>query len=238
MSNNQTEKICKHCNQEKKVLSRVGTLVLYDNCDCPGFIKETNMQKHYQIKAIKNKEKLKVNKILQSSNILKNEINMSFKGFQENDNNSKAKGDCMLYVKHYLKYETAGTGIFIIGTTGIGKTHLAVAVAISVVKKYQRKILLANAIDIVNKRIEYYNLINCDLLVIDDLGTENNSDYARETMYSILDRRYRSGKINIITTNLSKSELAERYKKRLMSRMSKNGVIEFTDYDHRVKQKK
>jgi len=46
-----------------------------------------------------------------------------------------------------------------------------------------------------------------DLLIIDDLGAERNTDYAMEQMFSIVDSRYRSGKPLIVTTNLKLDEL-------------------------------
>ena len=46
-----------------------------------------------------------------------------------------------------------------------------------------------------------------DLLIIDDLGAERNTEYAMEQMFSIVDSRYRSGKPMIVTTNLKLDEL-------------------------------
>ena len=46
-----------------------------------------------------------------------------------------------------------------------------------------------------------------DLLIIDDLGVERNTEYAMEQMFSIIDSRYRSGKPLIVTTNLKLDEL-------------------------------
>ena len=46
-----------------------------------------------------------------------------------------------------------------------------------------------------------------DLLIIDDLGTERNTGYTMEQMFSIVDSRYRSGKPLIVTTNLTLDEL-------------------------------
>ena len=55
------------------------------------------------------------------------------------------------------------------------------------------------------------------LLIIDDLGTERNTDYGLEKVYNIIDSRYLSGKPLILTTNLSLQEMREttdiRYRK-------------------------
>ena len=46
-----------------------------------------------------------------------------------------------------------------------------------------------------------------DLLIIDDLGVECNTQYAMEQMFSVVDSRYRSGKPLIVTTNLKLDEI-------------------------------
>ena len=50
---------------------------------------------------------------------------------------------------------------------------------------------------------------NYDLLVLDDLGTERQNDYALETVYMVIDERYKSGLPLIITTNLPLEELTK-----------------------------
>ena len=44
--------------------------------------------------------------------------------------------------------------------------------------------------------------MRCSLLIIDDLGAERSTEYAVENVFNVIDRRYRTGKPLIITTNL------------------------------------
>ena len=58
-----------------------------------------------------------------------------------------------------------------------------------------------------DKRRQIDELISCDLLVLDDLGSERNTSYSQEIVYSIVDGRYLAGKPIIVSTNLSSVEL-------------------------------
>ena len=65
-------------------------------------------------------------------------------------------------------------------------------------------------------------LVKYDLLIIDDLGAERGTEYAVENVFNVIDRRYRSGKPLIITTNLHLSMLINEqslYKKRIYDRI-------------------
>ena len=65
----------------------------------------------------------------------------------------------------------------------------------------------------------YKSVLEADLLIIDDLGTEQNTDWTRTKIYNILDSRYRNGLPLIITTNLPLTELQNRYEKRTYDRI-------------------
>jgi DNA replication protein DnaC len=71
------------------------------------------------------------------------------------------------------------------------------------------------------------SLLTCDLLVIDDLGTEFYSPYSASLFYNIINSRMLSGKPTVINTNLNFDELEKRYTARITSRFIGN-------YDMRV----
>lgn len=65
-------------------------------------------------------------------------------------------------------------------------------------------------------------LMRCSLLIIDDLGVERNTEYAVENVFNVIDRRYRSEKPLIITTNLKLDTLLDEKtidKKRIYDRI-------------------
>ena len=72
-------------------------------------------------------------------------------------------------------------------------------------------------------KTEYINaLARYELLILDDLGTERNSEYALGIVFSVIDRRYRSGRPLIVTTNLPIKQLKEETnieKKRIYDRI-------------------
>lgn len=60
----------------------------------------------------------------------------------------------------------------------------------------------------------------CDLLVIDDLGTENVSEFTKEKMFNLIDTRYRANKPMLITTNLTPDEIREKLGSRIADRIA------------------
>lgn len=136
------------------------------------------------------------------------------------------------------------------GATGLGKTHLSLAIArVAVNKGYG--VIYGSTQNIVSKlekeRFSYrrestaedseQHLIQCDLLILDDLGTEFSTSFSSAAIYNILNTRISSGKPTIISTNLSMKELERSYSERLVSRIMGNHVrLEFLGGD--VRQQK
>jgi len=86
------------------------------------------------------------------------------------------------------------------------------------------RVLFGNVIDLLGRLRRSYDedaqeeewrvideLINVPLLVIDDLGKEKVSEWVEQTLYRIVDARYRENKALVITSNFSLSELEGRY---------------------------
>ena len=84
---------------------------------------------------------------------------------------------------------------------------------------------------------DYFDFINeCDLLIIDDLGTECSMPYSQSQMFDILETRTLSNKRNLISTNLSLEELATKYSSRFTSRLIENfQILFFGEEDIRLK---
>ena len=60
---------------------------------------------------------------------------------------------------------------------------------------------------------------SCDLLIIDDLGTEMPGQFVTAALYGLLNQRLMEGKAMIITTNLTVEETAQRYSPQIASRL-------------------
>ena len=122
--------------------------------------------------------------------------------------------------------------LLFIGATGLGKTHLSTAIAKRVIER-GHDVVYDTAQNIFSD-FEYerfgrsYNNVeeprtskyfDCDLLIIDDLGTELTNQFTISCLYNIINTRINNGKGIIINTNLSKDELRKRYADRITSRL-------------------
>ena len=78
--------------------------------------------------------------------------------------------------------------------------------------------------------------MDCDLLIIDDLGTEFSSQFSTSCLYNLVNTRQNKGLSTIISTNLSPKDLAERYDGRIYSRIAGNDyqVLIFGGKNHRL----
>lgn len=111
----------------------------------------------------------------------------------------------------------------IMGSTGVGKTYLAKCIAVEAYKK-NKTVLYVKAHDYIDsffdKNKTYDNLADeVDLLIFDDMGLENTSDFSFKKIFTLIDKRLENKKSTIITTNYTHNELKEIYDDRIMSRI-------------------
>ena len=118
------------------------------------------------------------------------------------------------------------------GAPGLGKTHLSLAIAREVIDKGYG-VVYVSAPALINKlakeSFDYgsksddiptvQTLSECDLLIIDDLGTEFGTRFSVSSVYNIINTRVIMSKPTIISTNLTFKELEETYNSRIISRM-------------------
>ena len=155
------------------------------------------------------------------------------------------------YCKDYAKnFNGTGRSILMRGATGLGKTHLSLAIANEVLEKgYYAIYVSAPSIlsRLENSHFDYYDneeehliqtLCDCDLLIIDDLGTEFISQYTKSVIYNIFNNRLLKNKPVIINTNMTIRELESTYSQRFVSRiMGECDKLDFLGTDIRAKKK-
>lgn len=129
----------------------------------------------------------------------------------------------------YAKNFTLDSGnILFIGKCGLGKTHLSLAIAKTVLEKGYG-VVYGSAQDLFSEAEKEHfsysaisekrdNLLKSDLLILDDLGTEFTTNFTNSLFYNIVNTRILNGKPTIINTNLDFDELTERYSARIASR--------------------
>ncbi|MEE0928459.1 MAG: ATP-binding protein [Acutalibacteraceae bacterium] len=118
--------------------------------------------------------------------------------------------------------------LLFMGGAGLGKTHLSLAI-VSEISAKGYGVVYGSAQNLFSRAEKEHfsfsgettaqdSLLNCDLLVIDDLGTEFYSSFTSSLFYNIINSRMLSGKPTVINTNLSFDELEKRYTARITSR--------------------
>ena len=81
-------------------------------------------------------------------------------------------------------------------------------------------------------------MLECDLLILDDLGTEFLSQFVTSMLYNIINTRLLEGRPTIISTNLTFQEISKRYTDRLASRLFGGyEQFEFVGRDVRIQSK-
>ena len=131
--------------------------------------------------------------------------------FKDLDRGSRQETIARRYVQNWEKVRKENIGLLFWGDVGTGKTYLASCIANALMEQ-EVSVKMVNFSYILNVGFEYRNelihsLCHFGLLIIDDFGTERGTDYGLETVHSVLDARYNSGKPMIITTNLSLQQM-------------------------------
>lgn len=154
------------------------------------------------------------------------------------------------YTMQYAStFSTNSKSILMFGQTGLGKTHLSLAIANKVLEKGY-SVIYDSTINILrNIEKEHFSyqhssemidlVMNTDLLILDDMGTEYESQFYNATIYNIINTRLNCGKPSIISTNLDLAGIARRYDKRVVSRIvSMYSCLEFKGEDVRLQIRK
>ena len=137
------------------------------------------------------------------------------------------------------------TNIVLTGPTGTGKTYCANLIQHDLTQKgYQ--VHLTSTFNLVKRMKDYLygqdpavpdDFFNCDLLIIDDLGAEPSIKNSDEMLHTVINERYSNDLPFIVTTNLSKDQVAARYDDRIFGRIydkAKTAVIIFNGKDLRI----
>lgn len=137
---------------------------------------------------------------------------------------------CQNYAKDF---QPGAANLLFNGGTGLGKTFLSACIADSITDKgfsvaYESAPQLFAKLE-KNRfepndqtRAEVDAIMGCDLLIVDDLGTEMPGNFVTATLYALLNDRLLENKSMLISTNLNADELAQRYSGQIASRLLGN----------------
>lgn len=153
---------------------------------------------------------------------------------------------CRKYVQNFDTFRERGEGLLLYGSCGSGKTFFASCIANAVIDRGYPA-LVTSFVQLANSSIEERTrqmgqFDRYALLVLDDLGAERQSasGYMQEMIYSVVDRRIRSGLPMIVTTNLTLDEIKKPKEigyKRIYDRiMEKTVPVEVTGMNRRYRK--
>lgn len=148
-------------------------------------------------------------------------------------------------------FEGTCENLLLYGNTGVGKTFLTNCIAKELLDRSYTVVYLTSLklFDILetykfdrdlsqaekNATVSY--ILDSDLLIIDDLGTELNNSFTSSQLYRCIDTRLNNGRSTIISTNLSFDDLREQYSERIFSRITSNyTLLKITGDDIRLKK--
>lgn len=134
-------------------------------------------------------------------------------------------------------FDHASRNLLLMGTVGTGKTFLANCIAKALIDT-SHSVIYFSATELFDTFAKYVfgkdkealnnfyeDLYHCDLVIVDDLGTELGSSFVTSYFFSFLNERQLLRKSTLITTNLNLKELQDRYSDRICSRIIGNFEI-------------
>ena len=176
--------------------------------------------------------------------------NFSLEYYRKNPEDYERARYALARAKSYAEgFGPQSGNLLLLGPTGLGKTHLSTSIA---------RVVLERGYDVVYETIgnvladfEYDRYksgygetvlradryLACELLILDDLGTEQTNAFVLSTLYHLLNTRLNHGKQTVINTNVGAAELRERYNDRITSRLlGEYEILLFSGNDIRMQK--
>lgn len=212
-------KICPKCGGKKELTINIGGIKKKVRCLC-----HCESEEYERLKEIEEQKQmmLRLEKLRNYSLMEKHFESCTFENFEVNKQNERMYKLGRNYCKNWPEMKEKNMGLLLYGPPGTGKTFLAFCIANELIKNMV-PVIAISSIGLLNRIKETYNkwgtegevevinsLKNASLLVLDDLGAENDTNWAKEKIYEIIDSRYRDKKPCIITTNLTREGLKKK----------------------------
>lgn len=173
--------------------------------------------------------------------------------YYSNENDPKFGASPRMIMSHNLdicrryaeEFTPKSGSLLLTGGTGLGKTHLSLAVADMVIRKGYNVIYgsVPELLRIVEREIQKKTdentmeaLSGCDLLILDDLGAETDRPMNISLIYEIINTRLNRSLPMIINTNISGADMKNRYPDRICSRIFAHEVLIFAGQDIRIRR--
>lgn len=194
---------CGHCRTPKQCRLKIGDQTRVVGCMCACQSREYEALR----KAERDQQERLRLRQLRAECVQDRKLELCvFDAAEENQNIRR----CRAYVERWPDMLASNAGLMFYGETGGGKTFAAACIANALLAKGV-PVMMTSLPRIINAGWDKSEIISSlhryPLMVLDDLGAERDSEYALETVYTVIDERYKSGKPLIVTTNLSLQDL-------------------------------
>lgn len=193
------------------------------------------------------------------SEILKEEnfAHLSYSYYSDSHIDAKTGQSALAMIKHAVTvcHDFVGTfssdfrNLFFYGDTGVGKTFLSHCIAAQLIERAY-SVLYFSAFELFDIFAKSRfgrdseaadmneHIFDCDLLIIDDLGTELSNSFTSSQLFLCVNERLLRKKSTIISTNLSFDSLVDLYTERTFSRITSNyTMLKLTGDDIRIQKK-
>ncbi|HDV8362710.1 TPA: ATP-binding protein [Bacillus cereus] len=220
---------CEHCNKYIAAITvevpqlRIKNKIL-PTCECVVEREEAKIREAQNFA-----KKREIEKLFSISNLGERFSKSTFESFLDRNGSETVYKVAVKYVKTFKEWN--GESLMLWGEPGNGKTHLAAAIVNELSKKgyivvfqsvpelLQRIRSTFNNENKENETQIMRALLECDLLILDDIGAEKTTEWVEEKLFNIIDGRYRKELPTLYTSNLEPKELKNQVGKRSYDRM-------------------
>lgn len=203
---------CGKCGSRKQLRVKFGdkTHVVRCVCKCESKeLEEKKRQEEYE------KQMRRINRLKEASMMDKKYREVTFDKYEVREENKKVFEMAKKYADRFQDMYKKNQGLLLYGPVGTGKSFTAACIG-NYLLDNAKPVIMTSFVKILqdiwenDREAEYITILNsASLLIVDDLGTERETDYALEKVYNIIDSRVRANKPMIITSNLELNDMME-----------------------------
>lgn len=158
---------------------------------------------------------------------------------------------CSNYARKFGRFKLRN--LFLSGAPGLGKTFLSACIArtvsengfsvvydtaVNVFARFEEQKFARDRLDAEEAKDETKRYLGCDLLILDDLGSELTTPFVQSALYTLINARLMANKQTVISSNLTMTQVRQRYTPQISSRLEgEYRVLPFYGEDIRLQRK-
>lgn len=203
---------CGKCKTQKQLRVKFNNQIHVVGCLCRCASEELEKKKKQDAY---NEQMRRIDRLREASMMDRKYREDTFEKYEVTSENQKAFNLAKKYAVRFSEMYQKNQGLLLYGPVGTGKSFTAACIG-NYLLNHARPVIMTSFVKILqdvwenDREAEYITILNsASLLIVDDLGTERETDYALEKVYNIIDSRVRANKPMIITSNLELNDMME-----------------------------